>query len=129
MGDYTDLLVWQKAHANTLDIIRSVDRFPRVTGAMIIGRQLVRAAASRGANIAEGHGRQISGERQKDYMNFLRIALGSAQETCNWLQLASDAGYIDTIKCRGLIEVNNEIRKMLFVLIRRIQQEQTQKAS
>jgi len=49
-----------------------------------VGRQLVRAADSIGANIAEGCGRGT----YKDNRRFVRIARGSLNETRHWLRRA-----------------------------------------
>ena len=49
-----------------------------------VGKQLVRAADSIGANIADGHGRG----KGLDHKRFLRIARGSTNETKHWLRRA-----------------------------------------
>ena len=49
-----------------------------------VGKQLIRAADSIGANIAEGHGRGDG----LDHKRFLRFARGSTNETKHWLRRA-----------------------------------------
>jgi four helix bundle protein len=61
-------------------IVRKWDYFARDT----IGKQMVRAADSIGANIAEGTGRGS----HKDNCRFVRMARGSLYETRHWLRRA-----------------------------------------
>jgi len=60
------------------DVVRAWDYLARDT----VGRQMIRAADSIGANIAEGTGR---GSLQ-DNRRFIRMARGSLYETQHWLR-------------------------------------------
>ena len=54
---YRNLILWQKSQDLTLRIIKAVAQFPHDSAAQIIARQIIGAASSIGANIAEGHER------------------------------------------------------------------------
>lgn len=80
---YENLEVYQMAEAladAVWDVVRRWDGFARQT----VGSQLVRAADSVGANIAEGAGRGTGPDRAR----FVRIARGSLYETRYWLRRA-----------------------------------------
>ena len=62
------------------DVVHTWGAFARFT----VGRQMVRAADSIPANIAEGTGRGTV----KDKRHFVRISRGSLYETKNWLRRA-----------------------------------------
>lgn len=67
-------------------VVATWDRFAKAT----VGRQIVRAADSIGANIAEGAGR---GSYQ-DNRRFVRTARGSLNETKHFLRLAWKRGLL-----------------------------------
>jgi four helix bundle protein len=80
---FEDLQVYQLAETLADDvwtIVIAWDAFARYT----LGKQIVKAADSIGANIAEGTGR---GSYQ-DNRRFIRIARGSLYETRHWLRRA-----------------------------------------
>jgi four helix bundle protein len=80
------------------DAVLRWDSLPRDT----VGKQLIRAADSIGANIAEGSGRGSS----QDYRRFLTISRGSLYETLHWLRRAYKRKLLtskQTIELRSLI--------------------------
>lgn len=87
---FEDLQVYQLAETLADDVWRIViawDAFARDT----VGKQIVKAADSIGANIAEGTGR---GSYQ-DNRRFIRIARGSLYETRHWLRRAYKRKLLD----------------------------------
>ena len=80
---FENLAVYQLAEKladEIWDIVYTWDNFAKDT----VGKQLVRAVDSVGANIAEGTGRQSF----QDNRRFVRIARGSLHETQHWLRRA-----------------------------------------
>lgn len=116
MRNYRDLQVWGKAHELTLDLYRVSRDFPReeIYG---VTSQLRRAAASIGANLAEGCGRRASGELAR----FVRIAMGSASELDYHLLLCRDLGFMkDGDFKRSAIHLT-EVRKMLTSFLSKVE--------
>src|SRR5215510_5030908 len=68
----------EKLADNVWNIVINWDSFAKDT----VGRQIVRAADSIGANLAEGSGRGTL----QDNRRFVRIARGSLYETIHWLR-------------------------------------------
>ncbi len=108
MQDFKRLNVWQKAHALTLDVFAVSATFSRPPY-FALHSQLVRAAVSIPANLAEGAGR--TGDRE--FRRFVRIALGSASELEYHLLLARDLGLIPVHRHDRLSAAAVEVKRML----------------
>ena len=103
--NFTDLIVWQKAHAFTLRIYKLTREFPKheLYG---ITSQLRRAAVSIPANIAEGYKKR----GKPDKVKFLNTAEGLLEESHYYLILSKD---LDFVRTKELITDKEEIGKLL----------------
>lgn len=113
---YRDLAVWQKGMDLAVGYYRLTKDFP---GAEVYGMtsQIRRAAASVPANTAEGWGRENRGE----YIRFLRIAQGSLKEVETHILLAERVGLTTSDKSGPLLDLCEEVGKMLRALIRALE--------
>jgi len=118
MQRFTDLKVWQRSHALTLDMYRLTGRFPDQERFGLVS-QLRRAAASVPTNIAEGSKRA----RNQDYARFLNIAEASLAETEYLVILARDLGYIGSEKSASILKEADEIARMLHALRTKVEKE------
>ena len=82
-GAFTDLLAWREAAQLAADTIIAASQI-RGVGAQDATNQIVRAAESIPANIAEGYAKGIN----RDCIRFMRIARGSAAELESRLRVA-----------------------------------------
>jgi four helix bundle protein len=114
--DFKNLKVWKKAHELTLVLYQSTRTFPKdeIYG---LTSQIRRAAASIGANIAEGCGRRSDPEMKR----FVQIARGSANEVEYHLLLARDLQFLTPGEFRCLEAKILEIQRMLAALSQRLQ--------
>jgi four helix bundle protein len=93
-------------------IVLTWDNFAKDT----VGKQLVRAADSIGANIAEGCGRQSF----QDNRRFVRIARGSLNETRHWLRRAYKRKLLDDTKVAALKPMLEELAPRLNAYLKSI---------
>jgi four helix bundle protein len=115
MQDYEKLIVWQHAHRVAADVQQATMKIARQDNAGLIS-QMRRAAQSVPANIAEG----ASKESAREFARFLQIAAGSAAELHYHLRFAMDSNAIVRAPAEALLAETTRVRKMLFVLLRRV---------
>ncbi|WP_246032245.1 four helix bundle protein [Sulfurimonas crateris] len=113
MSDYKDLNVWKESMDLVENVYRLLKLFPKEE-IYALTDQLKRAVVSVPSNIAEGQNRNTD----KEFVQFLYIALGSASEVETQLLIAKRLSYIQNID--NEINQITKIRKMTNALINSI---------
>ncbi len=110
---HKDLDVWKRSMGFITLLYKLTTNFPKneIYG---LTNQMRRAAVSIPSNIAEGAARKSN----KEYIQFLYIALGSAAELETQLIVSKNLNFIDDKSFDLLIKERDEIAQMLFGLIR-----------
>jgi four helix bundle protein len=113
--DYKELVAYQKGYDLVLQIYRLTASFPRdeIYG---LTSQIRRAAVSIPSNIAEGYMRG-----SKEYIQFLKIALGSTAEVETQLSLSRDLGFCNDGEFQEILSLNKEVLKLLTSYISSLQ--------
>jgi len=113
--NYKDLDIWKRSIKLVEDIYRITKTFPKeeLYG---LTSQMRRAAVSIPSNIAEGFTRF----HNKEYKQFLYIALGSCSELSTQIIIASRLKYFDNNKIEQLLNEIDEICRMTMNLIKKI---------
>lgn len=112
---YDNLQVWQKSMDLVCETYKLISIFP-LEEKFGLAQQIRRSAVSIPSNIAEGAGRKAV----RDFMRFLFIALGSANELETQILLSQKLGFIAASQIDSVINRIGEIRKMLYGLIQRL---------
>ena len=109
---FTDLIVWQKAYALSLQVHELTKSYPAAEHKLV--GQMRAASSSIPMNIAEGFGRFTP----KDQANFYAIARGSADELKVQLMLSQDYGYCSDTS--ALVLLADEVCAMLYRLRQKV---------
>jgi four helix bundle protein len=115
MKTYRDLIVWQKSMDLVVILYEVANVFPKEE-LYNLTSQIKRSAVSVPSNIAEGYGRNSSG----DYVRFLQISSGSLFEFQTQLEISFRLSYLSRGKYDKLNALSIEIEKMLSSLISKI---------
>lgn len=117
---HTDLDVWKKTIDLVTDIYKITKGFPEEERFSLTS-QLRRSAVSIPSNIAEGAARRSD----KEFIQFLYIALGSAAETETQLIIASNINYLKE-DAPVFLKIEN-VRKMILGLIKSLKGKDNEK--
>jgi four helix bundle protein len=106
---YKDLDIFKGSYKLWLYIYKITSKYPKdeIYG---ITSQLRRAAVSIPLNIAEGYGRLS----EDDFKRFLRISLGSTNETSTLIEISKDLGYINNKEYSDLIKQYNILGRKIY---------------
>ncbi|HEY9670104.1 MAG TPA: four helix bundle protein [Waterburya sp.] len=114
-SNFDNLPVYQLAERladEIWNIVGSWDEFAQDT----IGKQIVRSVDSIGANIAEGTSRN----NFQDHQHFVRMAIGSLNETRHWLRRAYTRHLLTTEQVNKLKPILDELTPRLNAYLKSI---------
>lgn len=111
--DYRKLRVFDMADSLVLDVYRATQHFP-IEERFGLQSQIRRSAVSVAANIVEGCGRTTT----KDYLHFMSISLGSANEARYLIDLAMRLELLESPEAEELVNRYTELIGSLNNLIR-----------
>ena len=106
----TNLIAHEKALEAAGVAIALVMRVPAPLKS--VADQVIRAASSVPANLAEGHGRL-----GRDRVHLWRIAYASAKEVDSHLRLLARAGVVEAGKAEKAVAIFDEVRAMTWRLL------------
>lgn len=112
---YRDLVVWKKGMALAASVYRLTRQLPKHEEYRISG-QMIRAATSVPANIAEGHGRGT----RRDYAHFVSIAKDSLAELETFLLLVAELDLAPSTATDLVLAQAEEVGRMLTALRARL---------
>ncbi|MDZ7607989.1 MAG: four helix bundle protein [Cyclobacteriaceae bacterium] len=109
MHRFKELLIWQKSIDLAKDVYKITILFPKEEKFGFCS-QITRSAVSIPSNIAEGAGRNSN----KEFIQFISVAVGSLYELETQLIIAYQVGYIHNEVFEQLSETIQDIGKMLY---------------
>lgn len=112
---HKDLDVWKNSINFVTEIYKLTGNFPKEE-IYCISNQMRRAAVSIPSNIAEGAGRK----HNKEFIQFLHIAMGSSSELETQIFISKNLNYISEEQMNTILEKLYDIRKMLTGLLKAV---------
>ena len=101
-----------RTRAFALGIVRFVAKMPKDRMSDVLGRQLLRAATSVGANYHEAN----RAESRSDFHHKIALVEKEASETCYWLKLCQEAPLGEPTECAHLLQEADQLLAMFTVV-------------
>lgn len=118
MHRFKELNVWKKAMIVSEMVYECIANFPKDERYGITS-QISRSAVSIPSNIAEGAGRGSN----KEFIQFLNIALGSSFELETQLILANKFKYLNQENLENITKEINDVQNMIYGLQNKLKQQ------
>lgn len=96
-------------------VIKTVSVFPKTAEGQIVGRQLLKAGTSVGANYREAN----RAESKSDFVHKVGVAEKEAAETIYWLELCQETKLGATEEMKNLRQEANELLAILVTIGRK----------
>jgi four helix bundle protein len=98
-----------------VQVVKTVSAFPRTSEGQIIGRQLLKAGTSIGANYREAN----RAESKDDFVHKVGVAEKEAAETIYWLEICRDSGMGPEKQIAGLLDESGQLLAILITIGRK----------
>jgi four helix bundle protein len=112
---YRDLDIWKKSMQLVKKIYNITDKLPKIE-IYGLSNQMRRSAISIPSNVAEGFRRY----HNKEYRQFLYIALGSCAELETQVTISKELNYIKESEEKDILEFTDHIGRMISNLIKKL---------
>lgn len=115
MGNFRNLLIWQKSMILVTGIYQATKTFPKEE-LFGLTSQIRRCAVSIPSNIAEGVGR----ESNPELLRFLNIAIGSLFELQTQIEIAFNVGLFNENDFKNLYDNTRELEIMMVSFLKKL---------
>jgi four helix bundle protein len=98
-----------------VQVVKTVAAFPKNAEGQIIGRQLLKAGTSIGANYREAN----RTESKSDFVHKIGVAEKEAAETVYWLEICQDTGLGSEAQIAELLDESGQLLAILITIGRK----------
>ncbi len=103
-----------KSKAFAIRIVRLYQFLSAEKREYVLSKQLLRAGTSIGANVREA----IQGFSKNDFVFKMSLALKECSETCYWLELLHETGYLTSLQYQAAHGDATELLKLLTAIVK-----------